>query len=110
MRISDWSSYVCSSDLYDHYALNAIKFSALDYLLKPVNAAELETAIEKAKRKIGDKTENLRLKNLLESQTGQFPRQLALSSAKRIEFISVEDIVRCRGENNYTRFHLAGGR
>src|SRR3546814_80802 len=109
-RVRDLNFEIIFVTAYDHYALNAIKFSALDYLLKPVNAAELETAIEKAKRKIGDKTENLRLKNLLESQTGQFPRQLALSSAERIEFISVEDIVRCRGENNYTRFHLAGGR
>lgn len=93
---------------YDHYALNAIKFSALDYLLKPVNLTELGAAVEKAKRKIGDKTENLRLKHLLETQAGQRSRQLALSSAERIEFVLVEDIIRCRGENNYTRFYLNG--
>lgn len=95
---------------YDHYALNAIKFSALDYLLKPVNEVELEAALSKAKRKIGEKTENLRLKNLLENQAGQVPSQLALSSAEKIEFVSVGDIVRCRGENNYTRFYLKDSR
>src|SRR3546814_20664961 len=91
-RVRDLNFEIIFVTAYDHYALNAIKFSALDYLLKPVNAAELETAIEKAKSKIGDKTENLRLKNLLESQTGKFTRKLAMSRAKRLEFISVEDI------------------
>lgn len=109
-RVRDLNFEIIFVTAYDHYALNAIKFSALDYLLKPVNATELEVAIGKAKHKISDKTENLRLKNLLESQAGQFPRQLALSSAERVEFVSVEDIVRCRGENNYTRFHLTDGR
>lgn len=93
---------------FDRYALNAIKFSALDYLLKPVNKADLEVAINKARLKASQKAENLRLRNLIDNSSRSKPRRLALASSGRIEFIPVEEILRCQGESNYTRFFLSG--
>ena len=65
---------------YDHYGIKAIKFSALDYLLKPVDTNDLIAAVKKAKDKVLKKQENLRLKNLLEnSNRSNTDKILALS-------------------------------
>ena len=95
---------------YDHYGIKAIKFSALDYLLKPVDTADLISAVEKAKEKILKKQENLRLKNLLENANrSNANKMLALSMSDKVEFIEIASIVRCESDSNYTVFYLKNG-
>ena len=95
---------------YDYYGIKAIKFSALDYLLKPVDTKELITAVEKAKDKILQKEENLRLRNMLENtHRSNADKMLALSMTDKVEFIEVATIVRCESDGNYTAFHLKNG-
>lgn len=95
---------------YDSYAIQAIRFSALDYLLKPIDPEELVRAVNKATGVILRKQENKRMQNLLEN-TRILDRQkkIALSVADKIEFVEVGSIVRCESESNYTTFYLKSG-
>lgn len=94
---------------YDHYAIQAIKFSALDYLLKPINIEELKLAVHKAAQRITLKKQNLQLENLIQlvqqKQEKKFHR-IALQSVKETRFVEPEKIIRCESSNNYTTFFL----
>jgi two-component system LytT family response regulator len=96
---------------YDQYGIQAIKFSALDYLLKPINITEFKLAISKAKDKIAAKKQNYNINNLLEYiKAGQRESpKIALPTLTEIRYIKVNTIVRCEAENNYTTFYLENG-
>ena len=95
---------------YNHYSLKAIKFSALDYILKPIDTSELIAAVEKARSKIRQKKENLLLRNLLENTRRSNPcKTIALSLSDKVEFIEVSSIIRCESDSNYTTFYLKNG-
>jgi two-component system LytT family response regulator len=96
---------------YDNYGIQAIKFSAIDYLLKPVNAEELKHAVSKAIELYTTKKQNLLLENLLlQLQQTQQKEQhrIALPSSKETRFILTADIIRCEASNNYTTFFIRG--
>ncbi|MEI3155591.1 MAG: hypothetical protein V8S95_11185 [Odoribacter sp.] len=76
---------------YDHYGIKAIKFSAPDYLLKPIDINELVSAVEKASEKIGLKQENQLIYHLLQNnKLSAKNKTLALSLTDKIEFIKSE--------------------
>jgi two-component system, LytTR family, response regulator len=89
---------------FDDYSLKAFKYSALDYLLKPVDIEELKAAVKKASEKITGKNINLQLGNLLSNlKNSQVTLQkIALPHADGIVFINVEEIIRCEANGNYT--------
>ncbi|GAA3963678.1 LytR/AlgR family response regulator transcription factor [Mucilaginibacter dorajii] len=93
---------------YDKYGIQAIKFSALDYLLKPIDIAEFKLAIEKGKQKIGSRKQNYNIENLLayiKSGQNEIPK-IALPTLTEIMYVKVSDVVRCEASNNYTLFYL----
>ena len=95
---------------YDHYGIKAIKFSALDYLLKPIDILELQHAVEKVKNRLKEKTENVRMKNLLTNrQMREASPKIAIPLSDKIDFLDVSSIVRCEGEGNYTHIYLKTG-
>jgi len=97
---------------YDQYGIQAVKFSAVDYLLKPVNADELKQAVQKAVERVNSKKQNLLLQNLIETLQKQHNREehrIALSTLKETRFINPQHIVRCESTNNYTTFFLESG-
>lgn len=95
---------------YNNYAIKAIKFNALDYILKPIDIEELVSSVQRAKQRLADKTQleftKLAFQNL---QLPKKNKRIALASADKIEFFDVDSIVRCLGENNYTRFFFENG-
>jgi two-component system, LytTR family, response regulator len=97
---------------FDQYALNAIKFSALDYLLKPINAKELVEAVDKAANQIQNQNGLGDLKNLL--STLQNPRsrknKLAVPTQQGLEMIEIQEIIRCEAANGYTIIHVQDGK
>ncbi|MES2377074.1 MAG: LytTR family DNA-binding domain-containing protein [Bacteroidota bacterium] len=96
---------------YDQYGIQAIKFSALDYLLKPINITELKQAVEKAGKKIRAKGKDHKLENLIEyMMRGQkdVPK-IALPTLKEIRYIKVDEIIRCEASDNYTTFYTTTG-
>nr|WP_294938267.1 LytTR family DNA-binding domain-containing protein [uncultured Flavobacterium sp.] len=97
---------------YDVYGIMAIKFSALDYLLKPINISELKITVERIQQSVSNKNQNARLNNLLESIERKSPdenQKIALPTLKETYLVAVKDIVRCESSNNYTTFFLTDG-
>ncbi|WP_336515097.1 LytTR family DNA-binding domain-containing protein [Pollutibacter soli] len=98
---------------YDNFGIQAVKFSALDYLLKPVQNKELKEAIEKHLRKAQPNIPNRQLEVLMENvhaekrgKTGK----IALASRDIIEFVNPEEIIVCTSNSNYTEVYLSDGR
>lgn len=96
---------------YSKYGIQAIKFSAIDYLLKPVDISELVEAVNKATKRINEKQENINLQNLLHyiQHTNNKDHRIAITSLKEIRLVAVENIIRCESDNSYTFFHLKNG-
>ncbi|AUP78661.1 LytR/AlgR family response regulator transcription factor [Flavivirga eckloniae] len=95
---------------YSKYFLQAIKSCALDYIMKPVSIKELKDAVSRVARVVSDKKENQKLKVLVENLSSiNQPKKIALPTAEELYFVLIDDIVRCKGENNYTMFYLTNG-
>lgn len=96
---------------YDKYGIEAIKFAALDYLLKPVVIAELVLAVNKVEDKMIVREKNQQLNFLLNhiKSAEQFPTKIALPQLHEIRYVSVNEILRCEADNSYTFFFLLSG-
>lgn len=95
---------------YDKYAVQAIKFSALDYLLKPIDATELrETYRRFLKKSKESENKDAIVRNLLANlqEKNKTNHKLALPTQKGIEFFLPQDIIRCEGMSNYTKFYFS---
>lgn len=97
---------------YDHYAIRAIRFSALDYLLKPVEVDELKMALEKAVvKKQSSHSHNPRLDLLLENLGAEKKkfRRIAIPQRDGVQLVKIEEIIYLEASVNYTILHLNGG-
>lgn len=95
---------------YDQYAIQAVRFAAVDYLLKPVNIEELQAAVGRAWARYRDRQKNLQLDNLLQLlKAGKDEHRIALTTLRETRFIRTNDIVRCESSSNYTTFNLSDG-
>lgn len=91
---------------YDQYAIKAIKFSALDFLLKPVDADELIDAIKKVEQHHLPLAEQFHiLMSHIHQKTDHF-KKIALPTAEGFELIPAGEVVRCEASDNYTHFFL----
>jgi two-component system LytT family response regulator len=92
---------------YDNYAIRAIRFSASDYILKPINLNELVAAVEKVSERIRNRSENERIRQLYLNTMHPANPKIGLPTGERVEFVEVKSIVRCQGESNYTHIYFA---
>ncbi len=93
---------------HDEFALKAIKFSALDYILKPVDPRQLIEAVNKINESGNDvDTITHKIQTLLRNKNG-FER-ITLPTFEGFRFINIKDILRCEADNNYTNFYLNSG-
>lgn len=92
---------------YDQYAIKAIRFSALDYLLKPIDREELQKAIEKVLQKIKS-TLPQQLEILLNKlhKTSSPNQKIALPTMEGLQLIAVDSIIYCASDSNYTNIYL----
>jgi two-component system LytT family response regulator len=96
---------------HQEYALDAIKVSALDYILKPIDLEELAAAIIKAREIFSHEEEQLKLIALSENLAGKkVLKRIILRTSEALQLISVSDIIRAEADSNYTHFHLSGGK
>jgi len=91
---------------YDQYALRAIKFNALDYLLKPIDPDELQDAVNKATSPGAVYDQNLAhfISNWSKHKNNN--PVITLSTSDSFEYIPVRDILRCEAQGAYTRFYI----
>ena len=101
---------------YDHYALKAIKYAALDYLLKPVDLDELRQAIKKHQEKPREEDDRQKsydtfMDNLQhpENHKGN-GRKVGLPDGGGLTFVNLDEILRCESEGNYTNIYLTSGK
>lgn len=107
-QIGDIRFQVIFITAFDKYAIKAIKFSALDYLLKPVEPNQLIDAVNKIEKPVVNfDTLSHQISTLLKNRNGI--ERIALPTLDGFKFISAKDIVRCRSDNNYTNFFLNSG-
>ncbi|MEM7035390.1 MAG: LytTR family DNA-binding domain-containing protein [Bacteroidota bacterium] len=98
---------------YDKFALRAFKVSAVDYLLKPIDEAELMKAVAKVQEKRNQNRSFSQIQNLLEqiaSPRPTSPDQIALPTAEGLEFTAPDDILYLQSDSNYTEIYLQDGR
>jgi two-component system LytT family response regulator len=96
---------------FDHYGIQAVKFAALDYLLKPVDPDELQLAVNKAAERINNKFNGEQLNFLLSQIKRNDPltTKIALPQLQEIRYVLVGDIIRCIADGTYTLFVLNNG-
>ena len=96
---------------FDHYAIQAFKVSAIDYLLKPVVSDDLSRAIEKTLTAIEQDKIAYQFSTLLENinQPIKEKRKLVLKEIDTHHIIQLDDILWCQAEGSYTKFFLSKG-
>lgn len=100
---------------YEHYAIKAFKYSAIDYLLKPINLHELQLAIEKCVRQLDfihssaiSQFKFLKSKRHAESLNPS--SDILINSGHSMTLLKQNEIMYCKADRNYTEFHLATGK
>jgi len=97
---------------YDQYGIQAVKCSALDYLLKPVKPVELIAAVNKAvqRQKTKDIAKQIEILLDLVRYPHKTDQPIILSSTKGLQLVSPYEIIKCEADNNYTQVYLKDGR
>jgi len=95
---------------YDQYAVKAFKFSALDYLLKPVDAGDLVDAVNKAEEMVmKDLKTQLATLEANNRNEDQSKKKIILKTFDNIHLVKISDIIYCESDVNYTNFFLEKG-
>lgn len=111
-RVSHLDFHLIFTTAFEHYAIKAIKFSSIDYLLKPIDREELQAAVQKALQlRVMEDRQRL-LENLLSNlkNPGSENHKISLSTAEGVEFIPTKEILFCEANGAYTQFNLSDGR
>ena len=111
--LNEWDFDVVFTTAHDQFAIKAIRFSALDYLLKPIDPDDLQAAVARHldKRKERPRQQELYrnfVDNLRAPKEHEF--KLAIPTADGTYFFRTPEIIRCQADRNYTVFHLSGQR
>ncbi len=95
---------------FNNYALDAIRFSAIGYILKPVENEDLIAVVQKAVQRITEKLDSERNRRLLENllNPGHVRNRIGIPTEAGLEFVPTDEIVRCEGFQKYTKVHILG--
>jgi len=94
---------------YSQYAIRAIKFSALDYLLKPIDGNELQSAVQKL-QKMNSGEQHQKMEMFIQNQMHFAKKKIALPTSDGISIFELESIIRCSSEGNYTCVYFTSGK
>lgn len=105
-QISHLNFEVIFTTAFEQYAIKAVKFSLLDYLLKPIDIEELQNAVNKAQTIKNQEVYKKQLETLMLNLKQQKPKlnKICLATSDGFEFINVNDIIYCKAEGSYTNF------
>jgi two-component system LytT family response regulator len=109
-RVEDLDFQVIFTTAYDQYALRAFRFSALDYLLKPIDIVGLTSAVARLERRKHASPQQLDILREQLEQAPKLPERIALPHLKGYLFQEVAEIIYCEASNTYTRFFMEGKR
>jgi len=106
---NDFSFEVIFTTAYDEYAVEAFQFSAIDYLLKPIEIDELVKAVEYVKELRNYSPQPEKFEFLQELLAAQKIEKIGLTTTDGFTFVHHKDIIRCEAESNYTTVILMDG-
>lgn len=97
---------------FNHYAIKAIKFSAVDYILKPINISEFIEAVNRVvlKRNSSANQGNENFRILMENLKTTTPSRLAIPTSDGMEYLNPKEIIRIEADRSYSWFYLTGNR
>lgn len=95
---------------YEEHAIKAFRFSAVDYLLKPINPEDLSEAVIKVKNQLSNSNENISVLKETINNPDKLPTRISLHTQDEIIIVSIDDIVRCKADSNNTIFVLESGK
>lgn len=97
---------------HQQYAIDAFRFSAIDYIQKPVDPDQLKISLERASSNIKSKSLGQQLEVLLQQLSGQKDKnkKIVLKDAENIYFVKTDDILYCMADGTYTKFFLANAK
>ena len=107
--ISDLRSKIIFVTASDAYAIKAFKFAAIDYILKPYSDEDLNNAIDKALHQIQPEKKQLNVLQESISNPTNIPKKISLHTLDKIVVVSLEEIIKCKSDNNYTTFYFENG-
>tara|TARA_B100000795_G_scaffold259169_1_gene233878 strand:- start:689 stop:1429 length:741 start_codon:yes stop_codon:yes gene_type:complete len=108
-QIPSRNFHVIFTTAYDQYAIKAFKYSALDYLLKPIDPKEFMDAIARLNTKdVSSMKDQLELASSSEKPHGI--NKIVINSSNEMHFIAIDDIIRLESEKNYTDIYLTNGK
>lgn len=114
-EFDDPAFQVIFTTAHAEYAIKAIKFAALDYILKPVNLEELQKAVAKASANIESKANLNTGKKIKVLQSNRNNdrfnfQKIALPTLDGLDFYQIQDIIRCEADRAYCKFYLSSGK
>ena len=95
---------------YQEYAIQAIKFSALAYILKPIDVEELDEAVKKALSTLEKKKNEVQFNALVSNIDRSQKKKLVLKTQESVYVLELKEIIRCEADKNYTSFYLESGK
>jgi two-component system LytT family response regulator len=116
IQMPDGSGFKLLEEIGDidfEVAIKAIKYSALDYLLKPINPEDLINSVEKLEQKMLKGRDNTGVKFLLDtikSPSSSDSKKIVLSTSEGMHIVDINNIIRCESEDYYTKFFLKEGK
>ncbi|MCZ2459427.1 MAG: LytTR family DNA-binding domain-containing protein [Chitinophagales bacterium] len=109
-ELNDLEADIIFTTAYNHYAIDAIRISAFDYLVKPISVEELQNAVNRLARKHGqqvqEKLQVLR-KSMQENKSQE--DSIALPTRDGMEFVKIKNIVRIESNSNYSKLYFQDG-
>jgi two-component system LytT family response regulator len=107
----DISSKIIFVTAYEEHAIKAFRFSAIDYLLKPINPTDLEKAVARAKQtlKMASSKESIDILKETINDPDSLPKRISLSTQEKIAVVEIENIIRCESDGNNTMFTFKSG-
>ncbi|MBP6576131.1 MAG: response regulator transcription factor [Chryseobacterium sp.] len=107
-KFGNVNSHIIFITAHEEFAIKAFRFSALDFLLKPVNPEELQSVLKKVSNVIHQNRDNKNIGLLLENiqKKSEGFKKIALSTSDGIHLFEIKDIIRCESEDNYTKFFI----
>jgi len=105
--LDDINFSIIFTTAHDQFAAKAFRISAVDYLLKPIDASDLKEAVRKAQQKIENQHGNVHIENLLRNiKQPSSQQKIALPYKEGYEFVEVSHIIYCQAEGAYTKVFL----
>jgi two-component system LytT family response regulator len=108
-QLEDLNFEVIFTTAFAQYAIKAIKFNALDYLLKPIDVDDMKAAVAKAVKKRQNTNENMGLQELVNAIKNKNVQRISISTLDGVIFVELDDIIRCEAKGAYTFFYLRNG-